>query len=265
MPLSSETSNSLPDALFKHRDPTVSRLRTGSGRSQGTADRLHRRLRLRVGPEVAGTHHSNKPHDQNRLVPPGTVHQGHDARIIDRKPSLRPDARIRAWRAEGRDRQARCKGKTHPADRCEFRQTYDQRLAPSFPAEKEALVYYRAYASNMGLDVNSKMKDVPGYPMKANFALAVGRSAPGPTSHNQPAATKPPHPLPHRKRWTRARAISGLFHKKPAAKVPLIQINIEKARSAFPALSATRRSSPAHTRECVSPHRAILGAATAYG
>ncbi len=138
-----------------------------------------------------------------------------------------------------------CKDKTHPAEQCEFRLTYDQWLASSFPAEKEALVYYRAYAAKMGLDVNSadfaeraesmfghyngiwaamvsKMKDVPGYPMRANFALAIG--GPQCASSTQPqsagngeAGSPPTENVGRALGGAIGGAIGGLFHKKPAA------------------------------------------------
>jgi hypothetical protein len=141
-----------------------------------------------------------------------------------------------------------CKDKTHPAEQCEFRLTYDQWLASSFPAEKEALVYYRAYAAKMGLDVNSgdfaeraesmfghyngiwaamvsKMKEVPGYPMKANFALAVG--GPQCSSSTQPQSVgsseggaPPSESVGRALGGAIGGAIGGLFHKKPAASNP---------------------------------------------
>jgi hypothetical protein len=140
-----------------------------------------------------------------------------------------------------------CKNKTHPADQCEFRLTYDQWLASTFPAEKEALVYYRAYAAKMGLDVNSgdfaeraesmfgqyhgiwaamasKMKDVVGYPMKANFALAVGGLQCASSTQSQSAsnsqAGQPPIESVGRAVGAVGGAIGGLFHKKPAVTSP---------------------------------------------
>ncbi len=140
-----------------------------------------------------------------------------------------------------------CVDKSHPADACEFRLTLDQWLAPNFPAEKEALVYYRAYAKKMGLDwdssnfteraesmfghyngiwsgIVSKMKDVKGYPLKSNFALAVGgpqcaSSAQASASASSPGATTPSATENVGRAFGGAigGAIGGLFgHKKPA-------------------------------------------------
>ena len=142
-----------------------------------------------------------------------------------------------------------CVDKTHPADACEFRLTLDQWLAPSFPAEKEALVYYRAYAKKMGLDwdagdftervksmfggyngiwseIVTKMKDAPGYPLKSNFALAVGgpqcassaQASSNSTSEPAPSATEN---VEHAVGGAIGSAIGGLFgHKKPAETKP---------------------------------------------
>jgi hypothetical protein len=81
---------------------------------------------------------------------------------------------------------------------CDFALTIDQWLAPGFPAEAEAMSFYKAYAEKMGLttalsrdaaqraeslfagykglwsEVGTKMRDVKGYPLKTTFGLSVG-------------------------------------------------------------------------------------------
>ena len=81
---------------------------------------------------------------------------------------------------------------------CEFGLSLDQWMAPSYEASAESLAYYRAYAEKLGLatagskdfaeraqslfgrykdlwaQLNDKMRDVKGNPVKTGFALGVG-------------------------------------------------------------------------------------------
>jgi len=136
---------------------------------------------------------------------------------------------------------------------CDYALTLDQWLTPSFPAEKEALAYYRAYAEKMGFDaaasqnfmerseqnfsqyagiwteVAKQMKDVKGYAVKSSFSLAIGGpkcAAETPTATasapDQPSA---PANVGRAVGGAIGGAIGGLFGRKkppetPAAEAP---------------------------------------------
>jgi hypothetical protein len=127
---------------------------------------------------------------------------------------------------------------------CDFGLVLDEWVAPGFEQSKETLAYQQAYAEKLGLkasasrdfaeraesmfgrykgiwaEVATKMREVPGYPVKASFGLGVG----GPQCQNTQNAQQSQQSQPQSESTPPTSiggalggALGGLFKKKDSA------------------------------------------------